>query len=67
MVDAQQNTPDPNAGATPTPPGLYVTPTAPLTNAIEQQLNPRLTNYPDSVAGEAVKAAVSPDGKIWRS
>jgi DNA-binding beta-propeller fold protein YncE len=47
-----------------TPPGLFVTPTAPLTNAIQQQLNPGLTNYPDYVAGEAVKAIVSPDGKI---
>src|SRR5246127_4770954 len=46
----------------PTPPGLYITPTA-LTNAVQQQLNPGLTNYPDFVAGEAVKAVVSPDGK----
>src|SRR5215472_9977020 len=63
IVDAQNNTPDPNNGALPTPPGLYVTPTAPLTSAIQQQLNPGLTNYPDYVAGEAVKAVVSPDGK----
>src|ERR1700739_1564378 len=47
----------------PTPPGLYITPMA-LTNAVQQQLNPGLTNYPDFVAGEAVKAVVSPDGKI---
>jgi len=45
----------------PTPPGLYITPTA-LTDAVQQQLNPGLTNYPDFVAGEAVKAVVSPDG-----
>ena len=54
----------PIVDGSPTPPGLYVTPTAPLTNAIQQQLNPGLTNYPDYVAGEAVKAVVSPDGKI---
>src|SRR5579859_4762492 len=52
-----------NDGAQPTPPGLYVTPTAPLTNAIQQNMNPGLTDYPDYVAGEAVKAVVSPDGK----
>jgi YVTN family beta-propeller protein len=46
----------------PTPPGLYITPTA-LANAVQQPLNPGLTNYPNFVAGEAVKAVVSPDGK----
>jgi YVTN family beta-propeller protein len=46
----------------PTPPGLYITPTA-LPNAVQQLLNPGLTNYPNFVAGEAVKALVSPDGK----
>ncbi|MDE3160810.1 MAG: hypothetical protein KGM92_18745, partial [Acidobacteriota bacterium] len=61
IMDAQLNT---LVDGSPTPPGLYVTPTAPLTNAIQQQLNPGLTNYPDYVAGEAVKAVVSPDGKI---
>src|SRR5580693_2407202 len=45
----------------PTPPGLYITPTA-LANAVQQLLNPGLANYPNFVAGEAVKAAVSPDG-----
>ena len=45
----------------PTPPGLYITPTA-LPNAVQQSLNPGLTNYPDFVAGEAVKAVISPDG-----
>jgi YVTN family beta-propeller protein len=47
----------------PTPPGLYITPTA-LANAVQQPLNPGLTNYPNFVAGQAVKAVVSPDGKI---
>ena len=47
---------------TPTPPGLYVTPTV-LANAVQQPLNPGLTNYPNFVAGEAVKVVVSPDGK----
>src|SRR6266403_3004580 len=44
----------------PTPPGLYITPTA-LANAVQQPLNPGLTNYPNFVAGQAVKAVVSPD------
>jgi DNA-binding beta-propeller fold protein YncE len=46
----------------PTPPGLYITPKV-LANAVQQDLNPGLTNYPNFVAGEAVKAVVSPDGK----
>ena len=51
-----------------TPPGLFITPTA-LPNAVQQDLKPGLalhnfaTNYPNFVAGEAVKAVVSPDGK----
>src|SRR6516165_12157538 len=45
----------------PTPPGLFITPTA-LDHAVQQVLNPGLTNYPNFVAGEAVKAVVSPDG-----
>jgi YVTN family beta-propeller protein len=45
-----------------TPPGLFITPTA-LPHAVEQPLNPGLINYPNFVAGEAVKAVVSPDGK----
>ena len=46
----------------PTPPGLFITPTA-LPHAVQQVLNPGLANYPNFVAGEAVKAVVSPDGK----
>ena len=52
----------------PTPPGLFITPTA-LPNANQQLLNPGLalpyfaTNYPNFVAGEAIKAVVTPDGK----
>jgi YVTN family beta-propeller protein len=46
----------------PTPPGLYITPTA-LANSVQQPLNPGLANYPDFVAGQAVKGVVSPDGK----
>jgi YVTN family beta-propeller protein len=45
-----------------TPPGLYITPKV-LANAVQQDLNPGLTNYPNFVAGEAVKAMVSPDSK----
>ena len=46
----------------PTPPGLYITPTA-LPHAVQRVLNPGLANYPNYVAGEAVKAVVSPDRK----
>jgi YVTN family beta-propeller protein len=64
-MHAQTNTLiDGNDGVLPTPPGLFVTPTAPLTEAKQQPLNPGLANYPDYIAGEAVKAVVSPDGKI---
>src|SRR5258706_11186911 len=45
-----------------TPPGLYITPTA-LAHAVQQDLNPGLAKYPNFVAGQAVKALVSPDGK----
>src|SRR5215467_9133625 len=45
-----------------TAPGLFITPTA-LEGAIQQVLNPGLANYPNFVAGEAVKVVVSPDGK----
>ena len=51
----------------PTPPGLFITPTA-LANAVQQDLKPGLglsyfsTNYPNFVAGTAIKAVVSPDG-----
>ncbi|MEA2544335.1 MAG: hypothetical protein QOH35_5701, partial [Acidobacteriaceae bacterium] len=47
---------------TPTPTGLYITPKA-LADAVQQDLNPGLAKYPDFVAGEAVKAVASPDGK----
>jgi YVTN family beta-propeller protein len=46
----------------PTPAGLFITPTA-LPGAVQQQLNPGLSHYPNFVAGEAIKAVVSPDGK----
>jgi hypothetical protein len=44
-----------------TPPGLFITPKA-LPHSVQQVLNPGLANYPNFVAGEAVKEAVSPDG-----
>lgn len=65
IANCQLNTAvDGNDGKLPTPPGLYVTPTMPLTGAIQQPLNPGLTNYPDYIAGEAVKAVLSPDGTM---
>jgi len=51
-----------NSKKSPTPPGLFVTPRA-LDHAVQQELNPGLANHPKFVAGEAVKAVVSPDGK----
>ncbi len=53
---------DGNNGALPLPTGQYVTPTAPLTNALQQDLNPGLPDYPDFVAGAAVRSQLSPDG-----
>ncbi len=63
IVRAQVNTLiDGNNGTLPLPTGLYVTPVAPLSNAVQQPLNPGLAAYPNFVAGEAVKAVLSPDG-----
>jgi YVTN family beta-propeller protein len=64
---AQAQTPnarpqDSDSKKTLTPPGFYITPKA-LNNAVQQDLNPGLPNYPAFVAGEAVKAVTSPDGK----
>ncbi len=53
---------DGNNGTLPLPTGQYVTPTAPLTNAVQQDLNPGLAAYPNFVAGEAVRSQLSPDG-----
>jgi YVTN family beta-propeller protein len=43
------------------PTGQYITPTA-IRGAVQQYLNPGLPAYPDFVAGEAVRAQLSPDG-----
>ncbi|MGD0105927.1 MAG: bifunctional YncE family protein/alkaline phosphatase family protein [Rhodopila sp.] len=51
-----------NNGELPLPTGQYVTPTVPLTNAVQQELNPGLPGYPNFVAGEAARAQLSPDG-----
>ena len=59
LANAQSNDDD---NKSPTPPGLFITPTA-LSHAVQQPLNPGLTNYPNFIAGEAVKVVVSPDGK----
>ncbi len=53
---------DGNNGTLPLPTGQYITPTAPLTNAVQQDLNPGMTDYPNFVAGEAVRSQLSPDG-----
>src|SRR5215472_11513684 len=59
LANAQPNDADREKSAT--PPGLFITPKA-LDHAVQQVLNPGLTNYPNFIAGEAVKAVVSPDG-----
>src|SRR5262245_7000791 len=41
--------------------GQFVTPTA-IDDAIQQSLNPGLPDYPDFIAGEAVRSQLSPDG-----
>src|SRR5215510_6587922 len=43
------------------PTGQYTTPLA-LPGAVQQFLNPGLPAYPDFIAGEAVRAQLSPDG-----
>jgi DNA-binding beta-propeller fold protein YncE len=43
------------------PSGQYVTPTV-ISDAVQQYLNPGLPNYPNFVAGEAVRSQLSPDG-----
>src|SRR6516164_7590422 len=59
---AQNRHDDDHAKKSPTPPGLYITPTA-LDHAVQQVLNPGLADYANFVAGQAVKAVVSPNGK----
>jgi YVTN family beta-propeller protein len=44
------------------PSGQYVTPTA-IDDARQTYLNPRLPEYPDFVAGMAVRSRLSPDGE----
>ncbi|HSU41240.1 MAG TPA: hypothetical protein VLJ38_16805, partial [Polyangiaceae bacterium] len=41
--------------------GQWITPTA-LRGAVQQVLNPGLANYPNFIAGEAVRSQLSPDG-----
>src|SRR5437870_2671521 len=41
--------------------GQYITPTA-LRGSVQQFLNPGLSDYPNFVAGEAVRSQLSPDG-----
>jgi DNA-binding beta-propeller fold protein YncE len=48
-------------GLVPLPTGQFVTPTA-LKDAVQQFLNPGLPDYPNFVAGEAVRSQLSPDG-----
>ncbi len=52
---------DGNNGTLPLPTGQYVTPQK-LTNSVQQLLNPHLPQYPNFVAGMAVRSKLSPDG-----
>ena len=52
---------DGNNGTLALPSGLYVTPLK-LTNSVQQPLNPGLAQYPNFVAGMAVRSQLSPDG-----
>ncbi|MFL5280338.1 MAG: hypothetical protein ACJ8AW_04925 [Rhodopila sp.] len=61
VASANSTAIDGNNRTVPTPPGQYVTPLK-IPGAVQQMLNPGLANYPDFVAGEAVKAVASPDG-----
>ncbi len=59
---AEHNTAiDGNNGTLPLPTGQYVTPML-MTGAVQQPLNPGLPDYPDFVAGMAVRSQLSPDG-----
>jgi YVTN family beta-propeller protein len=44
------------------PSGQWITPLAP-TGAVFTKLNPELKDFPDYTAGQAVKTAISPDGR----
>ena len=57
---AQDSTPARTGGVS-LPTGDYITPTV-LSGAVQQDLNPRLPQYPNFVAGEAVLSQLSPDG-----
>jgi len=45
------------------PSGQFITPLA-LRGAVQQELNPGLRDYPNFVAGEAVRSRLSPDGRL---
>ena len=62
VAHAELNTSiDGNDGLLPLPTGQFVTPLK-LTNSIQQPLNPQLPQYPNFVAGMAVRSQLSPDG-----
>jgi len=51
---------DDKSGAPPLPTGQFITPTAPA-GAMFMGLNPGLADFPNFLAGRAVKTVVSPD------
>jgi len=59
-LDDGRNDNDPTSP--PLPSGQHLSPTV-AAGAVFQGLNPHLTNYPDYLAGQAVKTALSPDGR----
>src|SRR4051794_8850744 len=60
-TQAQADRPAPGEVPTQLATGQYVTPTV-LRGAVQKYLNPGLAQYPNFVAGEAVRSQLSPDG-----
>jgi hypothetical protein len=60
-VSARAEDPQVTQGLLPLATGQYITPKF-VKGAVQQYLNPGLAQYPDFVAGEAVRSQLSPDG-----
>jgi len=59
-IDDGKNDNDPTSP--PLPSGQHVSPTV-TAGSVFQGLDPHLTNYPSHLAAQAVKTAISPDGR----
>ena len=60
-VSARAEDPQVTQGLLPLATGQFITPTF-IKGAVQQYLNPGLADYPNFVAGEAVRSQLSPDG-----